>query len=46
MENNDSATKITWIVVIITVIIVVGLGIYAATGLNYSFPNITHLLPL
>jgi hypothetical protein len=33
--NEKQATKITWAVVIVSIIAIVGLGIYAALGLNY-----------
>ncbi len=46
MEDNKHFVRMTWIVVIIGIIVIVGLGIFAATGLNYSFPNLTNLLPL
>ncbi len=33
--DEKQATKITWIVVIVSVIVIVALGIFAASGLNY-----------
>lgn len=46
MEDNRHFVKMTWIVVIIGIIVIVGLSIFAATGLNYSFPDLTSMLPL
>ena len=46
MFSEKQAAKITWIIVIVSIIAIVGLGIFAATGLNYSFPDLTKILPL
>ncbi len=45
-DNGKHFTKVMWVVVTISVIAIIGLGIFAATGLNYSFPDITKILPL
>ncbi len=45
-DNNKLFTKMMWLVMAISVIAIVGLGIFAATGLNYSFPDVTKILPL
>ncbi len=45
-DNNKHFTKVMWIVMAISVIVIIGLGIYAATGLNYNFPDLTKILPL
>lgn len=46
MEDNKNFTRIMWVVVVVGIIAIVGLGIFAATGLNYSFPDLTKILPL
>jgi signal transduction histidine kinase len=33
--NEKQAANITWVVVIVSVIVIVALGIFAASGLNY-----------
>jgi hypothetical protein len=45
-DNNKHFTKVMWIVMVISVIVIIGLGIYSATGLNYNFPDMTKILPL
>ena len=34
--DDKQAAKITWVVVIVSVIAIVALGIFAASGLNYT----------
>jgi hypothetical protein len=36
MFDEKTVTKITWAVVIVSVIAIIGLGVFAATGLNYT----------
>ncbi len=45
MFSEKQAAKITWLIVIVSIIAIVGLGIFAAMGLNYSFPDLTKILP-
>ena len=45
-DNNKHFTKVMWVIVTISVIVIIGLGIYAASGLNYTFPNMNSILPL
>ncbi len=45
MEDNKHFVRVMWVVVVISIIVIVGLGIFAATGLNYSFPDLTKILP-
>ncbi|MHB1661842.1 MAG: hypothetical protein ACYCSQ_08325 [bacterium] len=45
-DNNKHFTKAMWIIMVISIIVIVGLGIFAAVGLNYNFPDVTKLLPL
>ncbi len=46
MNENMHSNSIMWVIVILGIITIVGLGIFAASGLNYSFPDLTTLLPL
>ncbi len=47
MEDSNRHFFIAlWIVIIISIIVIVGLGIFAAAGLNATFPDLTRLLPL
>jgi hypothetical protein len=45
-DNNKNFTKVMWVIVTVSVIVIIGLGIFAASGLNYTFPNISSILPL
>lgn len=45
-ENNKHFVKSMWVIVIVGILVVIGLSIYSAVGLNYNFPDMTTLLPL
>lgn len=47
MEEEYSKHSVTalWIIMILSVIVILGLSIYAGLGYNYSFPDLTNILP-